>query len=132
MVFVMADVIMVGMGKHVVINVLLIVWVINVLWILVNVIWVVSMTNMENTVKILVLTVKRTYTSLRTNLDHTLCYKVLCSERKHYQGNACCKLGTCVDVCTGSECEGLKFTLHNNIIPAQALGISKLALVLTI
>jgi hypothetical protein len=42
----------------VVINVLLIVWVINVLWILVNVIWVVSMTNMENTVKILVLTVQ--------------------------------------------------------------------------
>jgi hypothetical protein len=26
----------------------------------------------------------------------------------------------------------LKFTLHNNIIPTQALGISKLALVLTI
>jgi hypothetical protein len=26
----------------------------------------------------------------------------------------------------------LKCTLHNNIIPAQALGISKLALVLTI
>jgi hypothetical protein len=36
----------------------MIVWVINVLWILVNVIWVVSMTNMENTVKILVLTVQ--------------------------------------------------------------------------
>jgi hypothetical protein len=35
---------------------------------------------------------KRTYTSLRTNLDHTLCYNVLYSERKHYQGNACCKL----------------------------------------
>jgi hypothetical protein len=26
----------------------------------------------------------------------------------------------------------LKFTLHNNIIPTQALGISKLTLVLTI
>jgi hypothetical protein len=26
----------------------------------------------------------------------------------------------------------LKFTLHSNIIPAQVLGISKLALVLTI
>jgi hypothetical protein len=58
MAFVMADVIIVGMGKLVVINVLLIVWVINVHWILVNVIWVVSMTNMENTVKILVLTVQ--------------------------------------------------------------------------
>lgn len=30
------------------------------------------------------------------------------------------------------ECEGFKLTLHNNIIPAQALGISKLTLVLTI
>ena len=58
MAFIMADVKMVGMGKHVAINVLLIVWAINVLWILVNVIWVVSMTNMENTVKILVLTVQ--------------------------------------------------------------------------
>ena len=48
-------------------------------------------------------------------------------------GSVCDRVaGTCVDVCTGSECEGLKFTLHNNIIPAQALGISKLALVLTI
>jgi hypothetical protein len=58
MAFIMADVKMVGMGKHVAINVLLIVLVINVLWILVNVIWVVSMTNMENTLKILVLTVQ--------------------------------------------------------------------------
>ena len=58
MAFVMAVVKMVGMDKHVGINVLLIVWVKNVLWILVNVIWVVSMTNMENTVKILVLTVQ--------------------------------------------------------------------------
>jgi hypothetical protein len=49
---------MVGMGKHVTIDVLLIVLVINVLWILVNAIWVVSMTNMENTVKIIVLTVQ--------------------------------------------------------------------------
>ena len=48
-------------------------------------------------------------------------------------GSVCDRVaGTCVDVCTGSECEGLKFTLHNNIISTQALGISKLTLVLTI
>ena len=58
MAFVMADVKMVGMDKHVGINVLLIVWVINVLWVLVNVIWIVNMTNMENSVKIIVLTVQ--------------------------------------------------------------------------
>lgn len=68
MAFVMADVIMVGMGKHVAINVLLIVWVINVLWILVNVIWVVSMTNMENTVKILVLTVQELHLETVTSI----------------------------------------------------------------
>ena len=58
MTFVMADVMMVSMGKHVAINVLLIVWVIHVLWILVNVNWAISMTNMENTVKMIVLTVQ--------------------------------------------------------------------------
>lgn len=66
MAFVMADVKMVGMDKHVSINVLLIVWVPNALWILVNVIWVVSVTNVENTVKILVLTVQEPHLETAT------------------------------------------------------------------